>query len=121
MLERRRDPKTGLFLPTTDSTRYKAVQFNGQRMSEHNRVWCLALNIPRIPKGFYVHHVDGNKRNNDINNLALVTHTLHNRIHAHEPWNKGLTTHSSPKWAETIKKIHEKRNKTLAERKLNKK
>ena len=86
-----RDEKTGRFQTTTNSTRYKNVQFNNQRMSEHARAMCIALNIPKIPKEFIVHHLDENKRNNDINNLSLITITAHNRIHAHEAWNKGIS------------------------------
>ena len=86
-----RDPKTGRFQATTDSTRYRNVQFNNQRMSEHAREVCIALNIPRIPKGFIVHHIDENTRNNNIDNLAVMSITAHNRIHAHEPWNKGIS------------------------------
>ena len=85
-----RDKHTGRFQTTTDTTRYKMVQFNNIRMSEYAREMCLALNIPRIPKGFVIHHLDENKRNNDINNLALITITAHNRIHKHEAWNKGI-------------------------------
>ena len=34
-----------------------------------------------IPEGYILHHVDGNYKNNDLCNLALVTRSLHNRIH----------------------------------------
>jgi transcriptional antiterminator len=87
-----RDEKTGRFKTTTDSTRYKMVQFNNQRMSAYAREMCVALNIPKIPKGFIIHHLDEDKRNNNIDNLALITITAHNRIHAHEAWNKGKKT-----------------------------
>lgn len=82
----------GQFQTTTNTTEYKAVQFNNRRMSEHARAMCIALNITFIPKGFIVHHIDENKRNNDINNLALMTITAHNRIHSHEAWNKDIKT-----------------------------
>jgi len=87
-----RDKKTGRFLTTTNSTKYKRVQFNGKIMSEHQRVFCIELDIPEIPKGFVVHHIDENKKNNDISNLSLMDYTAHNRIHSHEPWNKGVKT-----------------------------
>ena len=35
-----------------------------------------------IPKGFRVHHVDGDKSNNDISNLALLPHEAHVKLHA---------------------------------------
>lgn len=31
-----------------------------------------------------VHHVAGNKANNDINNLALMTRSAHSRLHRRE-------------------------------------
>ena len=101
---------------TTDSTTYKSVQFNGKRMPEHQRVWCLILNIPEIPKGFIVHHLNENKRDNDIHNLALISITAHNRIHSHEPWNKGATTKNNKKWSETVEKIQAKRRETFDKR-----
>lgn len=100
-----RNPKTGRFQTTTDSTKYKMVQFNNQRMSEHSRAMCIALNIQKIPKGFIIHHIDKNKRNNNIDNLALMSITAHNRIHSHEAWNKGIKTPN-----ETLFKIRKKKD-----------
>lgn len=31
-----------------------------------------------------IHHIDGDKTNNDINNLALMTRSAHARLHRHE-------------------------------------
>ena len=106
-----RDEQTGRFQTTTDSTKYKMVQFNNKRMAEHARVICIALNIPFIPKGFIVHHLDENKRNNDIDNLSLITITAHNRIHSHEPWNKGMDKGTNKKWDNTLFKIRQSREK----------
>jgi len=36
----------------------------------------------RIEKGEVVHHIDGNKRNNDLSNLYLTTVAEHNKLHA---------------------------------------
>jgi len=47
----------------------------------HHLVMCEALGLTEIPKGFCVHHVDGNKTNNDLVNLALMTTAAHMRLH----------------------------------------
>ena len=39
----------------------------------HNVVFCKAVGLTEIPKGFMVYHVDGDKRNMSIDNLVLCT------------------------------------------------
>ena len=50
----------------------------------HSVVVCEALGLTEIPKGFVVHHIDGNKKNNDISNLALLSTSAHSKLHAIE-------------------------------------
>ena len=85
-------------------------------MSEHARAWCLILNIPEIPKGYVVHHLDENKRNNDINNLSLMSITAHNRIHSHEAWNKGITAETSDVWKNAVIKQRQGREENYLEK-----
>lgn len=47
----------------------------------HTIVMCEALGVTELPAGFVVHHIDGNKRNNDISNLALMTISGHGKLH----------------------------------------
>ena len=47
----------------------------------HHIVMCEALGITEIPKGFHIHHIDGNKTNNDMSNLALLSAGAHTRLH----------------------------------------
>ena len=34
-----------------------------------------------VPKGYCIHHIDRNVRNNEISNLALITRRFHAKIH----------------------------------------
>jgi hypothetical protein len=96
--------KKGQFVKTTGTTERKRVQYKGKIMHDYQRIFCQKLGIDFIPKPFVVHHLDEDKKNSNIDNLALMTITAHNRIHAHTSWNKGLTMKTSKKWAEAMKK-----------------
>lgn len=52
-------------------------QHKGRRL--HRTVWEYYNGI--IPKGYHVHHKDGNKTNNDIANLELLTKSEHIGYH----------------------------------------
>lgn len=65
-----RDEHTGYYLDTKGKPR--------KRM--HIYVWEYYND--KIPKGYNVHHRDGNKANNDISNLQLVKVHEHRMIHA---------------------------------------
>lgn len=62
-----KEPKTGYWQNT--KTR--------ERM--HRYVWKHYYG--NIPNGFHVHHIDGDKSNNDISNLALLTPEAHSKLH----------------------------------------
>jgi len=96
----------GQFVVTSGSTRYRKVQYKGSIMGENCKVMCQAIGIDKIPSGFVVHHVNGNKKDNSIGNLALMNHKAHNVIHCtgRTPWNKGLSRYTSKKWDLAIKK-----------------
>lgn len=65
-----RDDKTGYYLNSTIRKRL------------HRYVW--EREVGAIPKGCQIHHIDGNKANNDITNLAILTNAGHQRLHGQE-------------------------------------
>lgn len=62
-----RDEKTGYYLNST------------LRMRIHRYVWEYYNG--KIPDGYHVHHIDGDKSNNDISNLRLLTVSDHIKLH----------------------------------------
>jgi hypothetical protein len=46
---------------------------------EHRLVW--EEHYGEIPEGMQIHHIDGDKTNNDMSNLMLLTPLEHKRIH----------------------------------------
>ena len=57
----------------------------------HHLVICEALGLTEIPLGFEVHHVDFDKTNNSIANLALLTREAHARLHQKSQLSNKLT------------------------------
>jgi len=49
---------------------------------KHNAVMCEALGLTEMPPGYVVHHVDEDKTNNELSNLAMMTMAAHARLHA---------------------------------------
>ena len=39
----------------------------------HHAIYCEANGVSKLPRGFQIHHIDGNKENNCISNLCLCT------------------------------------------------
>ena len=44
----------------------------------HRIIWMVA-NECDIPEGYDIHHIDGNKLNNNFKNLELIGHSEHNK------------------------------------------
>ena len=63
----------------------KPSWYTGRAKSEyvfyHTVVMCEALGLTELPAGFVIHHIDGNKKNNDISNLALINISGHSKLH----------------------------------------
>lgn len=71
-----RDDKTGYYLNSTIRKRL------------HRYVW--EKEVGTIPKGCQIHHINGNKADNRIDNLSIVTASGHQRLHGQEQSRKEL-------------------------------
>lgn len=90
----RKDKKTGYYLSTR--------KIGTSRVRLHRYMWMKYHGD--IPKGFEVHHKDGNKDNNEIENLELLTKSDHLAWHAEnipddllEKWRVNLEEKARPK------------------------
>lgn len=76
----------------------------------HRLLWMVA-NQAEIPEGYDIHHIDGNRSNNSINNLELIEQSTHRSEH-----NKGNINWLGKKHTEeTKKKIGEKNSKKVVQ------
>ena len=67
---------------------YPAVFINGKNQHVHRLQWKKYHG--EIPKGFIIHHKDGNKVNWDINNLELLSRSDHVNEHRDSVHRKGV-------------------------------
>jgi len=60
---------------------YRNLSFYGKRIYEHKYVWMKHHNYMPIPKGWCIHHINGNKLDNRIENLACIPLDYHTKLH----------------------------------------
>jgi len=58
-----------------------------------------------IPKGFEIHHIDGDKDNNNISNLEILSASEHQKKH----WDQGDHNHEMEIRIKTLWKHHPQR------------
>lgn len=61
-----------------DDQGYRRYKIKGKPHKEHRLVW--EQHNGQIPNGFDIHHIDGNKLNNDIKNLEMIQHGRHSEL-----------------------------------------
>ena len=59
---------------------YKIIRRDGKKVRYHRLVAMTVLGIT-LADGMDVHHIDGNKMNNDPSNLMVMSHADHARLH----------------------------------------
>ena len=56
-------------------------RLNAKHIYYHHYVMCMYMGLSEIPQGMVVHHIDFDKTNNNIDNLALMTNCAHSKLH----------------------------------------
>ena len=59
-------------------TTHKANEY----VYEHQLTFLKALGLHKMPNNFVIHHIDLDKKNNEIDNLAFLTNSAHARLHS---------------------------------------
>ena len=62
-----------------NGSNYFYIRVNGNLRPEHVAMWKLCNGS--IPKGYVIHHIDGNKDNNNIINLKMLKNSEHIKLH----------------------------------------
>lgn len=65
---------------TISKSGYRILTIRNKREYEHRLIWEKYYG--EIPKGFHIHHKNGNKLDNRIENLELISNSEHQKIHS---------------------------------------
>jgi hypothetical protein len=66
----------GFFIGTEG---YAYIYLNGKLQKAHRYLW--EKENGKIPEGHIIHHIDGNKLNNNLSNLKLMSRSEHSKLH----------------------------------------
>lgn len=80
--------KTGLIVRGSERNGYLRISIENKQYSIHRLIWETFNGI--IPEGYCIDHIDGNRANNSISNLRLVTQS-ENMKNAMKNGHKGQT------------------------------
>lgn len=66
-------------------SKYKAIKVDGVKHDYHR--WLMEQKLGRkLDSNEFVHHIDGDKSNNNVSNLCIMSRSEHARLHAKPPY-----------------------------------
>jgi len=68
-----------------DGRGYLLRRVDGKYVFVHRIVMAEALGLSRLPDALHVHHINGDKQDNRLDNLALATNSGHQKLHTFTP------------------------------------
>jgi len=60
---------------------YRFINLNGRFIQEHHLIWLKVNQLHRLPKGCVIHHINGIRDDNRVENLQLMTNDFHTKLH----------------------------------------
>lgn len=69
---------------------YKTTTMNCKTIGVHRKVWIE--HNGSIPKGYIVHHIHGDKHDNRIENLIMLSKKQHGMIHSKKEINRKVVS-----------------------------
>jgi hypothetical protein len=74
-----------------DKKGYAIISLEGKEIKLHIHIW--EKHNGKKPKGYDIHHINGDKSNFELSNLMLLTKSDHSRIHSGWVMSNGQWTH----------------------------
>lgn len=75
---------------------YEAIWLDGKTTLVHRLMWESFYGVD-IPEDCEIHHLDGNRKNNDISNLVCIEKWRHHAMHIAERFGTELSDHKQTK------------------------